>query len=40
MMNRRGKIVAMSKVVTLCRSVRFWNKIQEISERLELENML
>ena len=26
------------KVVTLCGSVRFWNEIQEISERLELEN--
>lgn len=26
------------KVVTLCGSVTFWNKIQEISERLELEN--
>jgi len=26
------------KVVTLCGSVRFWNKIQEMSERLELEN--
>ncbi len=26
------------KIVTLCGSVRFWNKIQEMSERLELEN--
>lgn len=26
------------KVVTICGSVRFWNKIQEMSERLELEN--
>ena len=26
------------KVVTLCGSVRFWDKIQEVSERLELEN--
>lgn len=26
------------KVVTLCGSVRFWDKIQQISERLELEN--
>ena len=26
------------KVVTLCGSVRFWDKIQEMSERLELEN--
>lgn len=26
------------KVVTLCGSVRFWNKIQEMSERLEIEN--
>ena len=26
------------KVVTLCGSVKFWNKIQEMSERLELEN--
>lgn len=25
------------KVVTLCGSVRFWDKIQEVSERLELE---
>ena len=25
------------KVVTLCGSVRFWDKIQEMSERLELE---
>lgn len=26
------------KVVTICGSLRFWDKIQEISERLELEN--
>lgn len=26
------------KVVTLCGSVRFWDKIQEMAERLELEN--
>ncbi len=26
------------KVVTLCGSVRFWNEIQEVSERLQLEN--
>lgn len=26
------------KVVTLCGSIRFWNKIQEMSEKLELEN--
>ena len=26
------------KVVTLCGSVRFWDKIQEMSEMLELEN--
>ena len=26
------------KVVTICSSLRFWDKIQEISERLELEN--
>ena len=26
------------KVVTVCGSVRFWDKIQEMSERLELEN--
>lgn len=26
------------KVVTLCGSVRFWDKIQEMHERLELEN--
>ncbi|MDF2588497.1 MAG: hypothetical protein K0S41_2338 [Anaerocolumna sp.] len=26
------------KVVTICGSVRFWSKIQEMSERLELEN--
>lgn len=26
------------KVVTLCGSVKFWDKIQEMSERLELEN--
>lgn len=26
------------KVVTLCGSVRFWDKIQEMNERLELEN--
>ena len=26
------------KVVTICGSVRFWDKIQEMSERLELEN--
>ncbi|MBQ7918532.1 MAG: hypothetical protein IJ324_01135 [Lachnospiraceae bacterium] len=26
------------KVVTLCGSLRFWDKIQEMSERLELEN--
>lgn len=26
------------KVVTLCGSVRFWDKIQEMSEKLELEN--
>jgi hypothetical protein len=25
------------KVVTICGSVRFWNEIQEVSERLELE---
>jgi hypothetical protein len=37
-MNKRGKIVMNRKVVTLCGSVRFWDKIQEISERLELEN--
>ena len=37
-MNRRGDIVVKRKVVTLCGSVRFWNKIQEMSERLELEN--
>jgi hypothetical protein len=30
--------MAKRKVVTLCGSVRFWNEIQEISERLELEN--
>lgn len=37
-MNRRGEKVVKRKVVTLCGSVRFWNKIQEMSERLELEN--
>lgn len=26
------------KVVTLCGSVRFWDKIQELYEKLELEN--
>lgn len=26
------------KVVTICGSIRFWDKIQEMSERLELEN--
>lgn len=26
------------KVVTLCGALRFWDKIQEMSERLELEN--
>ena len=26
------------KVVTLCGSVRFWDKIQEMYEKLELEN--
>lgn len=26
------------KVVTICGSLKFWDKIQEISERLELEN--
>ncbi|HCC04424.1 MAG TPA: hypothetical protein DEP51_06210 [Clostridiales bacterium] len=26
------------KVVTLCGSVRFWDKIQEVYEKLELEN--
>lgn len=26
------------KVVTLCGSIRLWDKIQEINERLELEN--
>lgn len=26
------------KVVTICGSVKFWDKIQEMSERLELEN--
>ena len=26
------------KVVTICGSVRFWDKIQEMSERLQLEN--
>ena len=26
------------KVVTMCGSVKFWNEIQEMSERLELEN--
>ena len=26
------------KVVTLCGSVRFWDKIQEMNEKLELEN--
>ena len=30
-MNRR-------KIVTLCGSVRFWDKIQELYEKLELEN--
>jgi hypothetical protein len=34
----RGEIVVKRKVVTICGSVRFWNKIQEMSERLELEN--
>lgn len=28
----------MRKVVTICGSVRFWDKIQEMLERLELEN--
>ena len=28
LMNRRGEIVVKRKVVTLCGSVRFWNKIQ------------
>jgi hypothetical protein len=36
--NRRGDIVVKKKVVTICGSVRFWSKIQEMSERLELEN--
>lgn len=26
------------KIVTLCGSIRFWGKIQEMAERLELEN--
>lgn len=26
------------KVVTLCGSIRFWDKIQEINEKLALEN--
>ncbi len=26
------------KIVTICGSMRFWNKIQEVNERLELEN--
>lgn len=26
------------KIVTVCGSMRFWNEIQEVSERLELEN--
>ena len=26
------------KVVTICGSVRFWDKIQEMNEKLELEN--
>ena len=26
------------KIVTLCGSVRFWDKIQEMAERLEIEN--
>ena len=30
-MNRR-------KIVTLCGSVKFWDKIQEMYEKLELEN--
>lgn len=33
-----GGIMVKRKVVTLCGSVRFWNEIQEMSERLELEN--
>ena len=28
----------MRKIVTICGSVKFWDKIQEVSERLELEN--
>ena len=28
----------MRKVVTLCGSFRFWKEIQEVAERLELEN--
>ena len=26
------------KVVTLCGSIKFWNKMQEINEKLALEN--
>ena len=26
------------KIVTLCGSIRFWDKIQEMAERLEIEN--
>ena len=26
------------KIVTICGSMRFWNEIQEVCERLELEN--
>lgn len=26
------------KIVTLCGSIRFWNKIQEMAEKLEIEN--
>ena len=36
---KRFKIKLFSfKVVTLCGLVRLWNKIQEMSERLELVN--
>lgn len=31
-------IMSKRKVVTLCGSIRFWDKIQEMYEKLELEN--
>ena len=36
-MDKQGEIVVKRKVITLCGSVRFWDKIQEMSGRLEFK---